>query len=306
MITAIQTQANDSSRRAMAVVDADEGFVAVFAFCAVLLLFLLMYIGWTQATIRAFESPQTRRMANPEDEGGVLWGFGKNSDVNSDDSAASALERFEDRVGRIGRNQHENVFNFMAIGVLWVLVGASPDLGKVLCVLYTFGRYLYTVNYVMGWSFARTMSHFFTMIVFHVMLIAVAIAALSEYADLDDMAKGSVVAVAAGAGCLVLILAGLAFIVKPPEFRKNGGGSASGKINAEPEPEKEEPRAAAAKRTARRKKGQSKRTAAAGKPKKAYSRVDKKGDTNDRKTWSSGNSSSSSSSDSADGDGSSA
>jgi glutathione S-transferase len=63
------------------------------------------------------------------------------------------------RVIRVHRNQVENFIPFFALGLLWITIGASPNLGASLFVAFALSRTAHSIFYLARMGRLRTASH---------------------------------------------------------------------------------------------------------------------------------------------------
>ena len=114
-----------------------------FALCSVLLFAKMFAISLVQGWHRIGR----RRFVNPEDAGFV--------------GAAPATEELEavSRAARAWRNDLENITPFFALGIVYVMTGASPAAAMPLFLTFTIARTVHTVCYLAQWQPWRTIAY---------------------------------------------------------------------------------------------------------------------------------------------------
>lgn len=104
------------------------------------LLFLWAYSGAARN--------KTKLVINPEDAQTVAKGAG----VSESDPAAVA------RVLRAHRNAEANIYPFLFLGLIYVLIGGEPFPAKILCGVFTAARLIHSVVYLAEAQPYRTIS----------------------------------------------------------------------------------------------------------------------------------------------------
>ena len=106
-----------------------------YAFCTAILAFKMLYSAVYTGTRRS----QHQGYVNQED----ATVFGPAGVTASDHETAAVAHAL-----RIQRNDIENIPIFFAVGLVYVLTGASPFGAKFFCWIYTFARLAHTYFYV--------------------------------------------------------------------------------------------------------------------------------------------------------------
>ena len=108
---------------------------------------VLVIKNFLSATFTAITRLRARKFSNPEDA--RVFADGADPAEGETDAVARAL--------RIQRNDGENLPAFFAIGLVYVLVGASPFGAAVYFWTFTSARILHTLAYTMGLQPWRTL-----------------------------------------------------------------------------------------------------------------------------------------------------
>lgn len=115
---------------------------AAYAICSVILSMEMLILGFKTAATRA----KHKAFMNPEDAA-----------VNFKDAQLVDAEHPEvARVIRAHRNLQESLPMFFAIGLIAVLIGASPLGIEICCGLFTAARVLHAIVYIRGLQPWRT------------------------------------------------------------------------------------------------------------------------------------------------------
>jgi len=109
---------------------------------------ILVVKGLISAAHTAITRIRTKQYVNPEDAK-----FLKGTTVDRDPANVS-------HILRIQRNDTENLPPFFAIGLIFVLVGASPFAAAAYFWTFTIARLVHTVTYALGLQPLRTLSFF--------------------------------------------------------------------------------------------------------------------------------------------------
>lgn len=115
----------------------------LYALCCLALCMILMFLSGYTGAMRG----RTKSPANPED--GKL---GPQEKVPAEHADVI-------RAIRCHRNALENIPMFFALGLIYVLAGASPTGAKVCFIGFTVGRVLHVAFHLKAVSVARSMSY---------------------------------------------------------------------------------------------------------------------------------------------------
>ncbi len=114
-----------------------------FALCCVLLFVKMFALSLVQGWYRIGQ----RRYVNPEDAAFV-----------GRDPAVAELPQVE-RAARAWRNDLENILPFYALGLVYLMTGASPAVAPALFVTFTVARVAHTLCYLRQWQPWRTAAY---------------------------------------------------------------------------------------------------------------------------------------------------